>query len=70
MHARNSFIGEQSKSDIFALIPELIAKLELLLQEHLISLSGTDDKIWISVEFEDKTKPVAMRFLHYLHEQT
>jgi hypothetical protein len=70
MHARNPFIEEQSKSDILALIPELIAKLELLLQEHLISLSGSDDKIWISVEFEDKTKPVAMRFLHHLHEQT
>jgi hypothetical protein len=70
MHARNPFIEEQSKLGILALIPELIAKLELLLQEHLISLSGTDDKIWVSVKFEDKTKPVAMRFLHYLHKQT
>ncbi|MGI2176313.1 hypothetical protein [Shewanella ulleungensis] len=51
MHAKNPFIEEKSKSDVLELLPGLITKLELLLQEHLINLSGTEDKIWISVPF-------------------
>jgi hypothetical protein len=70
MHATNPFINEKNRSDTLELIPELITKLELLLQEHMISLSGTKDKIWVSVSFKNLKKTVTMRFLHYLREKT
>ena len=70
MHAKNPFIEEKSKSDVLELLPGLITKLELLLQEHLINLSGTEDKIWISVPFTKINDPITVRFLHYLREET
>jgi hypothetical protein len=70
MHATNPFIKEKNRSDTLDLIPELITRLELLLQDHMISLSGTEDKIWVSVSFKNLKKTITMRFLHYLREKT
>jgi hypothetical protein len=69
MHAINPFIEEKNTSGVLELIPELITKLELLLQEHLISLSGTEDKMWVSVGFKGTNKPIVVRFTHCLHKK-